>query len=305
MMQAHQIVCFECSWLHAFASLSQRAAIRRRRAVYSQTCTAPILISSSSSDLFGSFLIGREPRGASVSSGHNSFVAFVRNKNVHKGCDTIDALSFPAFGSTVAPVVKDEYKLPLVLGSYAVGAIGITILALDRCCRWSFGFYLSVQVAYDLFQGAVIGVLIAFEGELTDGGYFPGVAKTLVALTSLVDLFVLKGPAECLGVGGFTLPDILSPRHSEELRKQLWRRRRGCRDSGSYLRRNRAVILGGRNWTSQELGSRPDHALHTAYRGTVLTPVGGASATAATMATAVTTAAAVTTTTAVTTATTT
>ena len=205
-MQAHQIVCFECSWLHAFASLSQRAAIRRRRAVYSQTCTAPILISSSFSDLFGSFLIGREPRGASVSPGHNSFVAFVRNKNVHKGCDTIDALSFPTFGTFVAPVVLDEYRLVVLLGCYAVGAVGIAILALDRCCSWSFGFYVIVQVAYDLLQGAVVGVIMTYEGELTDGGYIPGVAKTLVALTSAVDIILLKGPAQFLGVDEITGP---------------------------------------------------------------------------------------------------
>ena len=66
----------------------------------------------------------------------------------------------------------------------------------------SFGFYLLVQVVFDLFQGAVATVLGTFEGEPTDGGYFPGVAKALVVLTSAVDVLLLNGPAHCLGVNG-------------------------------------------------------------------------------------------------------
>ena len=118
----------------------------------------------------------------------------------------IDTLSFPIFGTFVAPVVLDEYRLVVLLGCYAVGAVGIAILALDRCCGWSFGFYLIVQVAYDLLQGAVVGVIMTYEGELTDGGYIPGVAKALVLFTSLVDVFLLKGPAQCLGVDDVTGP---------------------------------------------------------------------------------------------------
>ena len=87
-----------------------------------------------------------------------------------------------------------------------MGAVGIAILALDRCCSWSFGFYVIVQVAYDLLQGAVVGVIMTYEGELTDGGYIPGVAKTLVALTSAVDIILLKGPAQFLGVDEITGP---------------------------------------------------------------------------------------------------
>ena len=78
-----------------------------------------------------------------------------------------------------------------------MGAVGIAILMLEYC-------YLLVQVVYDLFEGAVSTVLGTIEGELTDGGYFPGFAKFLVASTSFVDLLMFKGPAQCLGVDGAT-----------------------------------------------------------------------------------------------------
>ena len=42
----------------------------------------------------------------------------------------IDAASFPIYGSFMAAVMKDEYKVPVLWGCYAVGAVGNTILAL-------------------------------------------------------------------------------------------------------------------------------------------------------------------------------
>ena len=58
-------------------------------------------------------------------------------------------------------------------------------------CGWSFGFYLLVQVAYNLFQGVVIGSIGTLEGELTEGVFFSGVAKAFVAFTSIIYLYYM------------------------------------------------------------------------------------------------------------------
>ena len=70
---------------------------------------------------------------------------------------------------------------------------------------------------YDLIQGAVAGVLEIYENDsCKDGKAFPGTAKFLVYFTSAVDIFLLKGPAESLGVDE---EDPLSPSRTSGRRR--------------------------------------------------------------------------------------
>ena len=100
-------------------------------------------------------------------------------RKVHRTWDFLDAISMPIFGSFVADAVTDEYNVLIFLGCYVVGAVGVMTLVIDLTYGFLMKKYVSVQICYDLFQGAVVGMLELVEGELTDGGFFPSIEKAL------------------------------------------------------------------------------------------------------------------------------
>jgi hypothetical protein len=100
-------------------------------------------------------------------------------REVHRTWDFLDAISMPIFGSFVGDAVTDEYKVLSLLGCYAVGSVGVMILVIDLTYGFPMKKHVSVQICYELFQGAAVGMLELVEGELTDGGLFPGIEKAL------------------------------------------------------------------------------------------------------------------------------
>ena len=87
-----------------------------------------------------------------------------------------------------------EFRLPIVLFFYGLGAVGLAIPIMHEAFRWTFDRYIYAEVAYDIVQDCTVGIFEFELGFLEKGARLPRISKMASYGTSLIDMILLKGP---------------------------------------------------------------------------------------------------------------